>query len=170
MIAFYLSFLTTNRLLFHVTGDQVYAPLRPGEHPSPGIEQVRQAYALPTFVKNLLAYLLPAPDAALLRGFHRQTIVGERELIAEREEWRRIWLERWMDEELDFVLCPTAAVPQLPKGGTAVSGLTLATYTMLFNIVSLLVVASCDTQYDLITGCTLARSSGGMPPYHHCSK
>ncbi|KAI0319451.1 amidase signature enzyme [Amylostereum chailletii] len=144
------------QLAFADGGDQVYAPLQPGEHPSPGIEAVRQAYALPAFVKTLLSYLLPDPDAALLRGFNRKTIVEERELIVEREEWKRIWKQSWQNAGLDFVLSAPAAIPAMPRGGTATSGLGLANYLLLFNIL--------DLPAGVLPVTTVQRDVDALPP------
>lgn len=56
--------------------------------------------------------------------------------MAQREEYRRKWFEKWKEEGVDFVLTAPNALPAVPHGGMK-KGWKACGYTMLFNLVRL---------------------------------
>lgn len=92
---------------------------------------------MPRLIKSALTYFLPQRDGELLLAFNRKTVTEERGLVVEREEWKRVWHQKWKDEKIDFVLSAPVPIPGIPEGGTEICGLTPASYLFLFNILDL---------------------------------
>ncbi|TFK23520.1 amidase signature enzyme [Coprinopsis marcescibilis] len=128
------------KLLFSDGGKQIASQLHPSgeEAISPAAKGILSLFGLPRFVKNILAYFLESIDpftANIYRTMHPLTVLEEREETAKREEYKRVWYERWADEGLDFVLTVPFPTPAFEIGDQEEVTLMSVGYTFLFNLI-----------------------------------
>jgi hypothetical protein len=128
-------------------GTTAVKPFRWGESNDLGVRQFMLMFSLPHWVKRLYAWYLRRIRkdeiyAGLIENWHKKTVEQYLLLIAQREEYRKRWMDMWRDQALDFVLTVPNALPAVPHGGMK-CGFKACGYTFLFNMVraELLVLA-----------------------------
>ncbi|KAF9442888.1 amidase signature enzyme [Macrolepiota fuliginosa MF-IS2] len=137
------------QLLFSDGGEQTRVPLRRTESASPPTQHVLTLLKLPKFVKALLSRIVRSrflsfffrlgspPDplsADLYSILHKKTVLEERELVEQRDNYRADWHKRWIEEGIDFVLTVPHALPALENGGSERATLMSAGYTFIFSL------------------------------------
>ncbi|KAJ7152670.1 amidase signature domain-containing protein [Mycena crocata] len=125
------------QLVFADGGAQMRDAGFPGETLNPPLKGTIGLLALPRFVKNIMAWFNRTTDpfyATLLEVMYPKTVVEERDLVAQRDEFRSAWHERWTEENLDFVLTVPHPLPALENGTGERASLMSAGYTFLFNM------------------------------------
>lgn len=139
-------------------GEQTRALLSRTESTSPPTQHLLTLLRLPKLVKSLLSRILRSrvlsflfrfgspPDplsADLYSILHEKTVLEERKLVEQRDNYRAEWHKKWIEEGIDFVLTVPHALPALPNGGSERATLMSAGYTFIFSLV-------CDlTTHDL---------------------
>lgn len=138
-------------LKFDLLGEQARAPLQRTESTSPPTQHVLNLLKLPKLIKSLLSLVLRSrtlsyifglgsqPDqlsAELYSILHTKTVMEERRLIEERDNYRAEWHKKLIEEGVDFILTVPHALPALENGGSERATLMSAGYTFIISLVS----------------------------------
>lgn len=110
-----------------------------GEKNDVGVERARRWAHLPSFVRNLWAFVVEhwygdKIWARLLRDFHKKTINERWALVARREAYREHFYNAFRESGVDFLLTVPNATPAIPHRGLY-NSFSSCLYTFLFNIV-----------------------------------
>ncbi|KXN82751.1 Fatty acid amide hydrolase 1 [Leucoagaricus sp. SymC.cos] len=164
------------QLLFSDGGEQTRAPLQRTEKTSPPTHHVLTLLKLPKFVKSILSRILRSrllsfifglgakPDplsAELYSILHTKTVMEERELVHQRDEYRARWHKQLIDEGIDFVLTVPHALPALENGGSERATLMSAGYTFIFSLL--------DYPAGVIPTTTVSSVLDALPPNFYTS-
>ena len=129
---------------FHL-GHQIRNALSPNETITPAAKSLLDLLQLPRIIKKILAFFIRSSDpmASQLHGMmHRKTVVQDRKSIIARDLYRAEWHKKWTEEGLDFVLTVPHAFPALENGTSEQTTLLSASYTLIFNLVMLILYLS----------------------------
>jgi hypothetical protein len=133
------------------TGEQTRAPLQRTEYTSPPTQSVLNLLKLPKLIKYFLSLVLRSRLLSYIFGFgsqpdplsaelytilHKKTVMEERRLVEERDNYRAEWHKKLTEEGVDFVLTVPHALPALENGGSERTTLMSAGYTFIFSLVS----------------------------------
>lgn len=128
------------RLIYSVhLGQQIAGPLQHGEKLIGPAQGLLALFNLPRLVKKILAFFTRSTDpfaSRLYKNMHPQTLLENRNVIAERDEYRARWHEKWLSEGLDFVLTVPHPLPAIEHGASEKATLMSVGYTFLFSMVS----------------------------------
>ncbi|EKM76928.1 hypothetical protein AGABI1DRAFT_62660 [Agaricus bisporus var. burnettii JB137-S8] len=137
------------QLLFSDGGEQARAPLQRTESTSPPTQHVLNLLKLPKLIKSLLSLVLRSrtlsyifglgsqPDqlsAELYSILHTKTVMEERRLVEERDNYRAEWHQKLIEEGVDFILTVPHALPALENGGSERATLMSAGYTFIISL------------------------------------
>lgn len=118
-------------------GQQIASQLSPGEKLIGPAQGLLSLFNLPRLFKRILAYFTRSTDpfaARLYDNMHPQTLLENRGVIAERDEYRARWHEKWLSEGLDFVLTVPHPLPAIEHGASEKTTLMSVGYTFLFSM------------------------------------
>ncbi|KAF7289788.1 Amidase domain-containing protein [Mycena indigotica] len=142
-----------NQLVFADGGEQIRNAGFPGETLNRPLQNTLSLLALPRFVKRCLAFFTSDPFTSnLFSVTHTKSVVEERALVVRRDALREEWYQRWMEENLDFVLSVPHPLPALENGTGDKTSLLSAAYTFLWNMLDytagVLPVTTVDKELD----------------------
>lgn len=130
---------TAYQLLFADGGAQLRVPISSKERINSDFVKVLSMLVWPRWVKSTLSWFYRSQDpigSDFLEIMNTKSVLEERELVVQRDEYRASWHRAWAEEELDFVLTVPHALPGMEHGGTDKATLMSAGYTFIFNLVS----------------------------------
>ncbi|KAJ7362226.1 amidase signature domain-containing protein [Mycena albidolilacea] len=125
------------QLVFADGGAQMRDTRLTGETLNPPLRGTIDLLALPRLFKRFMAWMNRAADpfyANLLEVLYPKSILEERSLIVQRDEFRSKWHDAWTEAHLDFVLTVPHPLPALENGTGARASLMSACPTFLFSI------------------------------------
>jgi hypothetical protein len=124
--------------------------------------ELKYVLSTPLFIKRLVAVLLRLFSrprghnevlASLIPASHPKSMLQERELIVEQEQYTADWYHSWNTEKLDFVLTVPYPTPAVSRGS---GGNSLSTgYTSIYNLVCILVLFSSCDYFNVFLDCVL---------------
>ncbi|KAF8067942.1 amidase signature domain-containing protein [Lyophyllum atratum] len=125
------------QLIFSDGGEQIRMPFSLNETIPEVTSDVLDLLGLPRIVKRLLAYFTRKSDptsAALLDVLHAKSALEVRSLVAQRDEYRAAWHEKWTESGLDFVLTVPHPFPAFKNGESKKVNLMTAGFTCIFSL------------------------------------
>jgi Asp-tRNA(Asn)/Glu-tRNA(Gln) amidotransferase A subunit family amidase len=135
----YEGLVMATQLLHSDGGETFMSQMRTFETNDAAAAQIAFYFRLPRFVKYL-HYLwvkyIRRDDiwAGLLRDLHPKSSFELWQLVKKREAYRKQWLDWWIAEDIDILLCPPNATPAVPHGAMH-DAVSSCGYTFLFNLV-----------------------------------
>ena len=85
-----------------------------------------------------MSYMTRGKDpftAGLYETMRTRTLLEDREAVVERDEYRQRWMEKWVDEGMDFLLTVPYPMPAIEHGASAKTTLMSVGYTFIFSMV-----------------------------------
>ncbi|TFK65510.1 amidase signature enzyme [Pluteus cervinus] len=126
------------QLLFSDGGEQIRNATQPTERLNPSVLAILSLLSLPRLFKKFLSTLSrfhkDPINAELASIMHSQTILTQRQLVEQRDDYRAQWHESWVYHGLDFVLTPVYPLPAVQHGTSEKATLLSAGYTFLFSL------------------------------------
>jgi len=129
------------RIILGASATLIDKPLRRGESMTAVNRENSFSLAFPQWIKRLVASLVRIFSrprghnevlASLLPDLRSSSILEERKLAVEQDEYAADWLRSWNAEQLDFVLTAPYPTPATPRGCQA-PGVSAA-YPVLYNV------------------------------------
>ncbi|KAJ6476924.1 amidase signature domain-containing protein [Mycena sanguinolenta] len=125
------------QLVFADGGAQMRDARFPDETLNAPLQGTIGLLALPRLYKRFMAWMHHAADpfyARLLEAMYPKSVLEERVLVAQRDEFRSKWHEAWTNANVDFVLTAPHPLPALVNGTGERASLISAGPTFLFSI------------------------------------
>ena len=121
-------------------GHQIRNALSPNETITPAAKSILDLLQLPRIIKKIFAFFIRSSDpmgSQIYDIMHSKTAVQDRKTVIARDLYREEWHKKWTEEGLDFVLTVPHAFPAVENGASEQTTLMSAGYTLIFNLVSL---------------------------------
>lgn len=151
-----------SKLLLADGGEVATRNFQYGEHNDAGVWNLTFAARLPGWLKWIWKlFIRDHVWKTLVQGWGKKSTAEFRALVYARENYRKKWLDRMNDADVEFVLTVPNATPALPHKGLAHS-VSSCGYTFLFNLL--------DYTAGVIPVTTVEPSDAVLPDFRPANK